>query len=260
MADVPTARRINRGSGHSYTLDGDKISGATTIIGDGFPKPALVGWAANVTADCVLDRWQELLELTPSERDKLLRRARFDHRDEAAERGKAAHTLIQRLTRGEEVEPSDELKGYVDAYLQFVKEWAPKEILVEAPIFSLEYHYAGTLDVIADLADGRRWLLDFKTGKNVYTDVALQLAAYRYADVYLDEDGELKPMVNVEACGVVWIQDGLYELRPVDAGPDAFAAFGAVQAVAAWRARNDDYKNPSDVIGAALQPPNGGRA
>jgi hypothetical protein len=249
------ARRINRGAGHSYTLDGDKIAGATTILGDGYPKPALINWAANITADCVQDRWSDLLDMAPSERDKLLRRARFDHRDAAAERGKRAHNLIQRLARGEEVDNPDDLSGYLDAYEQFVADWQPKELLIEAPVFSLEYRYAGTLDAVADLVDGRRWLLDWKTGKAIYPDVALQLAAYRYADVYLDAAGDLQPMPPVDVCGSVWIQDGVYELRPIQVGPDEYAAFGAVQAVAEWRAANDDYRNPSDLIGDALQPP-----
>lgn len=257
MAATPTLKRINRGSGHSYELDNKTILGATRIIDLGVPKPGLVGWAANVTIDEAKDRWDELVQLPPSQRYKILERARWDHRDEAAERGKAAHKLIQQYARGDEVEPTEELEGYFRAYEQFTADWQPREVLIEAPVFSLEYRYAGTLDVVADLADGKRWLLDWKTGKAIYPAVALQLAAYRYADVYLDAAGEIKPMVSVDVCGSVWIQDGLYELRPVQAGPDEFVAFGAAQQVAEWRAVHDDYKNPSDVIGAALDSPNG---
>ena len=42
-------------------------------------------------------------------------------------------------------------------------------------MYSVTHGYAGTLDLIATLRDGRkRWLLDLKTSKGVYGDMALQ--------------------------------------------------------------------------------------
>jgi hypothetical protein len=245
---APQTRRISRGKGHSYELDGRRVDGVTKTLDNGFPKPALINWAANVVADCVMDRWDELLELAPSARDKILRRARWDYLDEASQRGRDAHTLIQRLTRGEEVTPSEELIGYIDAYLQFVKEWEPSELQVELPVFSREFGYAGTLDVIAHLADGNTWLLDWKTGgRGPFSEHVLQLAAYRYADFYLDEDGSEQPLPAIERTGFVWIRDGSYDLIPADADAEAFAVFGAVQQVAAYRA--DEH------MGEVLEPP-----
>jgi hypothetical protein len=247
----PVFRRINRGKGHSYTVDGEPVDGTTKIIDGGFPKPGLINWAADVTRRCVMDRWADLAEMLPSERDEVLRRARWDHRDEAADRGKQAHDLIMRHARGEEVEPPEPLDGYFRAYEQFVDEWRPRELLIEASVLSTEYRYAGTLDVVADLADGRRWLLDYKTGgKGIFREFALQLAAYRYADYVVGADGRLEPMPRVDRTGCVWIQDGLYELVPVAAGPEAFETFGHVQAVAAFA--NGDR---GDVVGETLRPP-----
>jgi hypothetical protein len=249
----PTVRRIDRGSRHSYEIDGQPAAGATKALAEGFPKPALIGWASNVVADLVMDRWDELLTMAPSDRDRLLRRARYEYRDEAADRGKRAHTMIYQLARGAEVDVPDELKGYADAYDRFVEQWKPREVLLETPVFSFEFRYAGTLDVVADLADGQRWLLDWKTGKNVYPEVALQLAAYRYADVYLDANGETQPMIAVDACASVWVQDGVYTVRPVEVTPDTFAAFGAVLDVAAWRSVYDHIND--GAVGAAIDPP-----
>ena len=244
-------RRIDRGKGHSYTLNGDPLNGVTKLIGDGYPKPALINWAANVTADCALDRWDELAHLPRSERDKIIRRARWDHLDEASQRGKQAHDLIMRYARGEEVEPPEALEGYFRAYEQFAQDWQPKELLIEASVVSIEYRYAGTPDVICDLIDGQRWLLDYKTGgKGIFPDYALQLAAYRYADYVVTYNGQLEPMPRVDATGCVWIQDGLYELVPVDAGPDTFAAFGYVQQIADFATADRGR-----VVGEALPPP-----
>jgi hypothetical protein len=95
-------------------------------LSGGFPKPGLINWSGNVVIDEAKDRWDELVALPPSQRWKILERARWDHRDEAAERGKAAHELIQRYARGEEVEPSEELEGYFGAYEQFRADWQPR--------------------------------------------------------------------------------------------------------------------------------------
>jgi hypothetical protein len=247
---TPQTRRVNRGRNHSYILDDVKVNGVTRWIDEGFPKPGLINWAANVTVDMAEDRWDELVELKPSERRKMLERARWDHRDPAAKRGTDAHALIQRLARGEEVEPPEQLVGFVDAYLRFVDEWQPRELLVEAPVFSREYGYAGTLDVVAQLADGQTWLLDWKTGaKGIFSEAAVQLSAYKYCDFVLGPDGTELPMPRIDQAGCVWIRDdSSYALIPVDAGPDTFAVFGAVQLVARFRTE-------MHVIGDEIPPP-----
>ena len=78
-------QRRNHGRGHSYLdADGRKVPGVTTIIGQGTPKDALIGWAANTTASYAVDHWDELSELKPSQRLKKLQDARYADRDAAA--------------------------------------------------------------------------------------------------------------------------------------------------------------------------------
>ena len=43
-------------------------------------------------------------------------------------------------------------------------------MLAEACVYNLGYGWAGTLDMVVDLPDGSRALLDFKTSKGVYAD------------------------------------------------------------------------------------------
>jgi hypothetical protein len=247
---APT-RRVNRGRGHSYFLDGESADGVTWILDHGVPKPALVGWAANCTADYATDHWQELAELRPSQRNAVLRRARWDETDKAARRGSEVHDYAQRLAAGEEVEPPEELIGHVDAYLRFVLEWQPVELVVEATVGNRRRRYMGTLDLIAQLADGQVWLLDWKTGgKDIYREAALQLAAYRNAEFMLEPDGAEKPMPKVDACGCVWLRADGYDLIPVDTDGDAFRTFLYAQQVARF------VDAPAElVIGAALEPP-----
>lgn len=255
----PATRIINRGRGHSYLLDGEKVPGVTTILNKGFPKQALVGWAAKAAAQEVLDFWAELGELTPSQRFEQIRTAPDRDRDKAAHRGTEVHTYAQRYLAGETITPPDELVGHVDAYIKFVDEWQPEEVAVEAAVFSRVYRYGGRFDLLARLADGLLWLLDVKTSRSgVFLESVLQLAAYRYADFYVlpeevDDAGAAveHPMPRVDRTGVVWVRaDRSYELYPVEADGDAFAVFGLVQPVAEFAGSSFD-----DWIAAPLGPP-----
>lgn len=250
-------RIIQRGRGHSYELDGAKVPGVTTILGDGFPKPALVNWAARFTAEFAVDRWAELSELAISERLRRIERARWDELSTAGERGREVHALGQAYLAGEPITPPEELAGHLEAYIQFEHEWTPEEEAVEAACFSREWNYGGRFDLIAVLADGRRWLLDYKTSRSgVFPETALQLAAYRNAEFYILADRLLEgehvefPMPQIDQCGVVWLRADGYDLLPLEADAQAFAVFLAVREVAQFAKSSKD-----DWIGEALRPP-----
>lgn len=249
MSAIQTGR-INRGNGHSYLLDGHKVQGVTTIIGNGLPKPALINWAANTTADYAVDHWDELGTEAPSKRLAILKQARYAERDAAARRGTEVHALAEQLVQGVEVEVPEPLAGHVDSYMRFLDDWNPQPVIVEAVVFSRKQKYAGTLDMIADIAGLGRGLWDVKTTRSgVFGEVALQLAAYRYADIYLDPDGNEQPMPEVEHCGVIWVRADGYELVPVTAGPDQFRSFLYVAQCAQFT------DTARDLIGEALTPP-----
>jgi hypothetical protein len=257
MSDATTAaaptplatRRVNRGRGHGYLLDGVDADGVTWVLSEGVPKPALIGWAANTIRDYAVDHWDELAAVAPSERVKQLTRARYESRDAAANRGTAVHALAHQLAAGQEIDVPEELVGHVDAYLQFAKDWQPQEQLVEVVCVNRMHRYMGTLDLVAHLADGDTWLLDWKTGgTGVYPEVALQLAAYRNAETYLGPDAQEHPMPEVDRCGVVWIRADGYDLFPVQADVDTFRTFLYAQQIAHWRKQQEEQP----VIGEAL--------
>ena len=249
MSTAKTVRR-NHGRGHSYLLDGEKVPGVTTLIGNGFPKTGLIKWAAEATAAHAVDYWDELADLTPSERLKRLEKAHTKVRDAAGARGTRVHALADPLTRGEEVAVPEELAGHVNSCVRFLDEWQVEPVLVERPVFSRRYRYGGSPDLVADLADGKRWLLDWKTNaKGPYGDMAFQLAAYRYADFYLDEAGREIPMPEVDEVGVVWLRADGYDLYPFHADRDVFRQFLYIAQVAQANDACRDYK------GDALLPP-----
>ena len=56
-----------------------------------------------------------------------------------------------------------------------------KPVRVEQPIYHPDHRYAGTIDLIAEAADGALELWDWKTAKAIYDEHHLQAAAYLYA-------------------------------------------------------------------------------
>lgn len=246
---TPPARRIDKmafGKPTHYYEDanGKKLAGVTTILSEGLPKPALINWAANVTADYAVNNWELLTDMGVADRLKVLQRARFETSDAAAKRGTEVHHLAEKLMLGEEVAVPDELRGHVEAYVQFLDDWAPQPVLTEVTVVNYKYGYAGTLDMVMD-CDSRRILADIKTSARVYPDTALQLAAYRYAEVYLDGHGNELPMPKVQDSWVIWVRADGYSVVPLDTSPAVFDDFRRVAATSRAAKRLSSYVFPA---------------
>jgi hypothetical protein len=277
--------RKNHGRNHSYhrVIDDDggtmKVSGVTTIISDGLPKPALIGWAAGSVADFVADNLSkgkdghyyadELVEairelaveakrplpekLSRTAIAKALSGLPNSQRDKAGNRGTEVHDIARRLAEGEEVVVPEELKGHVQSYMDFRADWDPYDEIVELPVFSRKHMYGGTLDLGCRLRKAAHLgfsLIDIKTSRSgPFGEVALQLAGYRFADFYVDDDGVEVPMPEFDSVHVLWLRADGYDLYPVEADVTEHRAFLYVQQVAMFQARS------RDLIGEALIPP-----
>ena len=114
--------RLNRGQGHSYTLDGQPIPGVTTIIGV-LDKPALVGWAANTTAAYAIEHWDELAAKPVAERLKELERSRFASNRKAIVKGNRIHGLAEQLAHGQQVDVPLDIRTQVEAAARFLDRW-----------------------------------------------------------------------------------------------------------------------------------------
>lgn len=277
---APATRRINRGRNHTYLLDGQKADGVTWIVNEGVPKPALIGWAAREIAEFVANRlalrdddvWdaarliRDLRAMVAHDAKKawpegppgplkiadVLKGVHWEVRDTAANRGTEVHKLAQRLAAGQEVTVPDELVGHVDSYLKFRKDWDPTDELVEVVVGNRKHRYMGTADLFADLDSLGTTLLDIKTSRSgIFGETGLQLAAYRYAEFYLDPDsGEEKPMPEFDNVVGLWLRADGYDLVPVEAGPEIWRVFLYAQQVAHFQ-----YSGSKDVVGEALLPP-----
>ena len=250
---VAPIRRKDTAKGHHYVdATGARVPGVTTIISDGIPKPALINWAANATADAAINRWDELASMPPAARLKTLQTARYEDKDRAAKRGTEVHAFAERLIAGQTVQAPDEIAGHVEAYARFLDEFAVKAVHVEFSIASYRHGYAGTGDLIADVTVAgttRRLLMDIKTTRSgIFGEVALQLAAYRYADVLIEGATE-QEMPLVDGCAAIHVRSDGYDLVPVTADPEQHRTFLYVNEVAKFE------KSSRDLIGAPVIPP-----
>lgn len=260
-----TIQRVNstyRGKPtHHYKIDGVKADGVTTLIGDGLPKPALLPWGIKSVAEYAADNLDTLNQMNERMgREAIvaaLKQSPYTDRDKAAKRGTEVHELAEKLIHGTEVEVPEELRGHVDSCVRFLDEWKPTPVLVEATVASRRWTYAGTLDLVADFPyDGTRRIVDYKTSRSgIYGEVALQLAAYAHADVYLDGADE-KPMtdVGIAAGMAVWLRADGYDVYDVDVSEPVYKTFLHV----AYCARQG--KRLKDLVSAPLTIPTFGGA
>ena len=54
----------------------------------------------------------------------------------------------------------------------------PQSIAWDVPVFSEKYGYAGTIDYVCTI-DGKTYIVDFKTSKQVWPEYELQVSAYK---------------------------------------------------------------------------------
>jgi hypothetical protein len=225
-------QRVETKWGHSYKIDGKRAVGVTTAL-KGIPKDALVPWAAKEVATYVVDNIYDVKRMLDSGGKyptiDFLKGIPNQRRDTAAVRGTSVHALAERYIRGEEIEVPEDVLAYVEGYAQFINDWSPVSVYEELVVANRTHLYAGTLDSIQDLPGIGRALVDYKTSRGVYGEVALQVAAYRYAEVFLDADGAEQPMPEVEATLVLHIQPGTYDLIPLQADEAAFEKYLAPQ-------------------------------
>lgn len=259
------------GRNHWY-LDEDtglKVDGVTTINGNGLPKPALINWAGDATAEFSVDNWDELSRLSPSERLKRIKGGRYEKRDAAANKGSQIHKLAERLIAGERVTVPDALAGYVQSAVRFIDEFDLRELYVETVVYSERYRHVGTLDLIGEvrLPDLPEYdhiprddngfstgLFDWKTGRSgIFGDVALQLAPYRWSEFLVLPDGEVIPMPDVDFCAGIHLRADGYSVVPLKCDEDVYRDFLYVKEVARI------VDGLRDLVGEPIVPPTASR-
>jgi hypothetical protein len=245
-------RRINRGAGHSYILDGLAVDGVTGILDRGVAKPALINWSAEQTAAYAVNNWDELSQDGLVQRLKKIEKGRFESFKAATARGTKVHQYAAALVVGETVDVPDPYRDYVDQCIRFLDEWNVHELAVEVTVINRQWRYMGAADLIARVGDSLEcWLFDWKTGGGgIFPEVALQLAAYANAETMLDPDDNELELPRITRAAAVSLRADYYEVIPVDITPATFRTFLYAQQMAQFSQRDR-----ADFVGEALKNP-----
>ena len=239
------------------------VTGVTTILNGGVPKPALVRWAPRIVAEWVADpanraQLDALLAGDPLAAVRELKELPTKARDEAGVRGTAVHALAEELHRtGEAPDVPEELLGFVEGYVQFLDDWQITPVLMERPCGNRKDWWAGTFDLLCTspfLAGGKLVQIDLKTSRGIYGETALQTGAYSKAEFYVDEHSNEQPMPEVHATYVAHVTaEGtrLYEL-----GADKAAIERHYQLFLTAAFTHKTTKEREAIIGEPLTIPN----
>lgn len=201
---------------HRYWLDGRPITGVTTLLGKGLPKPAIPYWAAKSVAEYVADNPEGVEALRATGRNSMiaaLKGVPWEKRDQAAVRGTDVHALAEQIIHGAEVDVPEHLVGHVEGYARFIDTFGVEPLLTERAVASRKWWYAGTFDLIGRIGD-EVWGLDLKTSKGVYGETALQVAAYMTAEFYIGDGGpeDEQPIPHVDRIGVIHVTEDSSQL------------------------------------------------
>lgn len=172
-----------------YLLDGEEIDSVSSIVGT-LDKPALLYWYEDQTARGAVqaERMGELVDVPEEDyakRIKALGLGASAKRDEGADRGNAIHAAFHKLaTEGKAPNPAEFpalarpwVQGALCAWLAMDPELIASEEIVCNPV----YLYGGRPDLVA-MVDGKRTLIDYKTGKGrVYDQAHYQTRLYEMA-------------------------------------------------------------------------------
>jgi len=200
-------------------------------------------WALSQVIDRALDDWPglsaQLRTGTPTAVEAVrshLRQAATAERDRKAALGTAVHDAAASGRALTDVPP--EVAPFLRQYLAWLGASKAELLLAERQVWNLEVGYAGTFDLIARFPDDSVWLVDLKTGSGIYSDHALQLAAYRYAE-FVGNDG----VVDVEATellrqvsgtAVLHLGQRKWEFVSIRTGAEEWRAFRGLLAFAWW--------------------------
>ncbi|MFC4494054.1 hypothetical protein ACFPA8_07900 [Streptomyces ovatisporus] len=222
---------------HSIT-----VPGVTSVL-NMFPKGFLGPWNAKLAAELAADMTTEgdLQRMVKRDREgavTYVKDAAKRYTKQAAEKGSEAHDLFERMIRGEELGPvSTLMEPYVKHFDEFLSAVQPELVSAEDVAWSDTHGYAGSYDaellVKVDPETGKldqqgeaiRLMSDWKTGKNTYPDVALQLSAYAYADRVISPDGSTRPMPTFDGGLVVHVTSEKWAAKPARVNEELHGVF-----------------------------------
>ena len=172
---------------HVYSLDGKALTGVTSILAV-IAKPFLIPWAVKLQYEYTLKNSTQDGTKYYITKD-ILETAKGEHtreKEEAGKRGTEVHTQVDNYFTKNEYPENFRARAIVD----WIKQKGFKIVTNEKIVYSEKYWYAGTLDLLVQDQQGRYWIVDFKTSKNISAEYLYQMAGYEIA--YCETENDLQ--------------------------------------------------------------------
>lgn len=204
-------------------VTGESAPSVTTIL-KVIHKKELDGWAARMAADYAVKNWFDLHLLDLRERRDLIKSAPEVYADEKATLGSQVHEVADQWMKGVPSEATKETSSYISQFIRFLAEFKPRFTGTEATVWSRRDEYAGTADIFA-VIDGWNWLIDIKTGKGIYPEHGLQLAALANAEFRILPDGTELELPRFDEWAVLHLRPRGWKLVPIREKEACHSAF-----------------------------------
>lgn len=258
--------------------DDERLWSVTTILKAFGDSEGLIYWTAEETAKAAVTGLKTVTAIAADDPDaaiEWLRSARFrttKGQRSATRLGTDVHAACEAyVVTGRRPEPGtplpngvldDEVDPFVDSFELWLERFQPAYTAAEVTVYNERFSYAGTADGYATV-EGVPVLLDYKSSRQdldgrgnrrkPWTDVALQMAAYRYAPTaavwrarryeqysrryYLlnaDERELAVPTPEVEGGLCIHLTPHHCDIYPVDCGTQVFDGFLYAIEAARW--------------------------
>jgi hypothetical protein len=232
---TPKVSTIKRGGSRFY-IDPEngavKVPGVTSVIGM-LPKEFLRYWAAKEVAKTAVEDPGTLISLAfrdPEAAIEYLKKAPDRNTKKAADTGTAAHDLFEKLARDEPIgRVHPDLEPFVRHFREYLDVIQPEYHFLEETVWSdsrgMDLAYAGSFDAFATIQGERVWVDNKTTRSGIHEEVGIQLAAYRFADHIIREDGSRVPMPKADGGAVLHVRPEGWKLVPVRADEQLFETF-----------------------------------
>jgi hypothetical protein len=232
---------ITRSLDHMYTYEDNTYPGVTGILKILDKSGPLMGWAARQTAEAVVALgWAGVQDLVaavgPEGFIKAVTSRSAWKNDEAKDMGSRIHELTEAIDAHRDTGPMTPTEALRVEHYRTWRDASGWDLKVrEAVLVNPEFGFGGTLDILARDRDGRSVLADIKTGKGVYKESILQLAAYGLA-TFIQPEGAatVSRMPKVDRYAILHVTaKGVREIE-IPIGDEDRSAFLACMDLTRW--------------------------
>lgn len=201
MNDKKDLKKTRRGG---FYWDKDEPNLTVTTILSVIDKPALRYWYGQQVYLAVVK--------DPTLDEKSALAAPYQASEKAKDRGLTVHSIVEAYKHEQEPDITQipfQYRGYAKAFYRWADDTDMVVMDQERTVFNRKEKYAGTLDLLCNIKN-KIYVVDVKTGKDIYPEAFIQTSAYRealisngqkvdgIAVVLLKEDGEYKFQTSLE--------------------------------------------------------------